>query len=135
MSKLLSLVDWLWVKYFVIKGQCCMFLYERMNCLLWYVLLRRLYTVLPCIYERFEDKCFIERCSDVCCFSESKRVRKSDGDFMEMDFSVIFLPQGLQPYDITVMAIDTPQHVLYESCNTMHHCTLLLCSLPFKRLL
>lgn len=62
MSKLLSLVDWLWVKYFVIKGQCCMFLYEIMNCLLWYVLLRRLYTVLPCIYERFEDKCFIERC-------------------------------------------------------------------------
>lgn len=48
---------------------------------------------------------------------------------------LFFLPQGLQPYDITVMAIDTPQHVLYESCNAMHHCTLLLCSLPFKRLL
>ncbi len=34
MSKLLSPVDWLWVNCFLIKGQCCMFLNEWMNCLL-----------------------------------------------------------------------------------------------------
>lgn len=78
MSKLLSPVDWLWVNCFIIKGQCCMFLNEWMNCLLWYVLFRRLYTVLPCIYEL---KCFNERCSDVCCFNSlnqkgSEKVRE-----------------------------------------------------------
>ncbi len=42
---------------------------------------------------------------------------------MDMDSGVLFfLPQGLQLYDITVsLANDTPQHLLYKSCNTMHH--------------
>lgn len=56
------------------------------NVCFWYVLFWRLYTVLPCIYEL---KCFIERCSDVLV-NQKKWVRKSEGDFMEMDFSVLY---------------------------------------------
>lgn len=129
MSRLLSLVDWLWVNFYH-KGTMLYGSNEWMNCLLLVCSLSEVYTVLLCIYEL---QCFIERCSDACCFSKSKMVRKSKGDFMEMDFSVLFC---LKDCNHTVsMAIDTPQLLLYKSCDTMHHCTLLLCSLPFKRLL
>ncbi len=109
MSRLLSLVDWLWVNFYH-KGTMLYGSNEWMNCLLLVCSLSEVYTVLLCIYEL---KCFIERCSDACCFSKSKMVRKIKGDFMEMDFSVLFC---LKDCNHTILLLAWPLTLHNTSC-------------------